>query len=687
MPGFRRTGGGEIRIMNGNGRMTAKTRVQLVQINNSYGNQYYIPYTAGTLTAFARQYGDIRDHYKFLPYIYRRGAVERIADDIGNVDILGASCYVWNMELTREVAREVKRRNPGVLVVFGGPHIPDHDDDFLGNNPFVDITVHGEGEETFLDILRTFNGGGDFAGIPGTTVRASGNGGIVRTGNRPRMRDISALPSAYLEGLFDDIMAREKDASWNGMWETNRGCPFKCTFCDWGSLTASKVLEFDRDRVNREIEWFSKHKLEYLFAADANFGIRKRDLEIAEALAEAKRKAGYPQQFRVCFTKNSTEKIFHIAKVLNDADMLSGISLSMQSLDPATLKAVKRDNIKLDVFEKLMHRYNEARISTYTEIILALPGETYDSFADGIEVLFDRGQHSQVVIYNCTVMPNAEMGHPAYLKKHGIKTSEIPIFTSHASPRTADDPIVEYESVIVETNTMNNGDWRRTYRFAWCVQCFHTLGLLQSVAIFLRNRHQVGYRDFYESLITHAQANPDTMVAGEFRILEGKLDDIMAGAGLDQYLPEFSDITWPLEEASFLRLADRRDDLYEELTVFVRDLMTERGLDLEDGILDDLMAYQKAIIVNPWDSGLHALSLAADIPDFVTACRAGRKAELTLTPVTYSIDRGTGFNGDKAEYARRVVWYGRKGGKFLYAAKRVDSADARGKGRTAADRA
>ena len=63
MPGFRRTGGGKIRIMNGNGRMTAKTRVQLVQINNSYGNQYYIPYTAGTLTAFARQYGDIRDHY------------------------------------------------------------------------------------------------------------------------------------------------------------------------------------------------------------------------------------------------------------------------------------------------------------------------------------------------------------------------------------------------------------------------------------------------------------------------------------------------------------------------------------------------------------------------------------------------------------------------------------------------
>ena len=100
------------------------------------------------------------------------------------------------------------------------------------------------------------------------------------------------------------------------------------------------------------------------------------------------------------------------------------------------------------------------------------------------------------------------------------------------------------------------------------------------------------------------------------------------------------DVTWPLEEASFLRLVDRPDDLYEELTQFIRDLVSRRGLDLEDGILDDLMAYQKAIIVNPWDSGLYSLSLGADIPDYVTACRDGRKAELVMAPVTYRIDRG-----------------------------------------------
>jgi radical SAM superfamily enzyme YgiQ (UPF0313 family) len=652
--------------------MSARTRVQLLQINNCYGNQYYIPYTAGALTVFARQHADVRDKFEFLPFIYRRGAVDKIADQIGKVDIVGASCYVWNTQLTTAVAIEVKRRNPDALCVFGGPHVPDHDEEFLENHPFIDIAVHGEGEETFLDILRAYDRGEAFAGIPGTSVRDPATGAIQRTPNRPRMRDLSKLPSPYLEGLFDDIMAREKNASWNGMWETNRGCPFQCTFCDWGSLTASKVLEIGWDRIMREIEWFSHHKIEYLFAADANFGIRKRDLDIAKALVAAKKKSGFPHQFRVCFTKNSTDKIFAVAKTLNDVGMLNGISLSMQSLDAHTLTAIKRDNIRLEVFEQLMRRYNEARISTYTEIIMALPGETYDSFANGIDVLFDHGQHSQVVIYNCTVMPNAEMGHPDYIKKYGIKTAEIPIFTSHASAKAADDAYIERESVIVETNTMSNRDWRRTYKFAWCVQCFHTLGILQSVAIFLRHRHDVRYRAFYEGLIDYALKHPTSMVKRELDILDRKLDDIMAGVGLDQYLDGFTDVTWPPEEAGFLRLTDRPDELYAELTGFLDGLVRDRELDIDDEMLRDLLRFQKSLVVNPHASGDLTITLCAGIPDFVQACREGRKTELSLTPASYLIRRGEGFGGDKAEFARRIVWYGRKGGKFNYPVERVE---------------
>ena len=70
--------------------------------------------------------------------------------------------------------------------------------------------------------------------------------------------------------------------NWIGLWETNRGCPFQCTFCDWGSATASKVSRFEMDRLEREIKWMAEKKIKYIFVCDANFGIQKRDIEIAK---------------------------------------------------------------------------------------------------------------------------------------------------------------------------------------------------------------------------------------------------------------------------------------------------------------------------------------------------------------------------------------------------------------------
>ncbi len=643
-----------------------KIRVQLVQINNRYGNQYYLPYSVGALRAFARQYEDIERDFEFTPFTYARGPVGELVDAMGHVDVLGVSCYVWNMRLSVEVAKEVRRRFPDALIVFGGPHVPEQDPGFLDGHPFIDIAVHGEGEETFIDILRASRDGSGFAGIPSTSCRDRTDGTIHFSEKRPRMRDIATLPSPYLDDTFADLVASRSDVSWMCIWETNRGCPFKCTFCDWGELTSSKVLEFDWDRQMAEIDWFARHRIEYLFATDANFGIRKRDIEIARVLARIKQETGFPLQFKVCFTKNSTEKVFSVAKLFHDADMLKGISLSMQSLDETTLKSVKRDNIKLDVFENLLGLYNEAGVSTYTEMIMGLPGETYDSFVRGLDTLLDRGQHSQVVIYNCTVMPNAEISSPGYRDEHGIRTVEIPIFTPHSEPRGEDDPIVEFEPIIVETSTMPNTDWRRVYVFAWAIQVFHTLGLTQAVAIFLRHAHGVPYRAFYQALIDSAEARPGSPIHRELGILDDVLDNIMAGIGLDQYFPEFSTVTWPPEEASLLRLVGDLDALYAEIRSCIRDVVARNGQEIDDGLLDDLVAYQRSLIVNPDDSGVSTLRLSANLADFVTAFRNGGGAELERGVFRYEVDRGSGFGGDMAEFARRVVWFGRKGGKFLY---------------------
>src|ERR1700756_5409675 len=99
--------------------------VQLVQINNSYNNQYYIPFSAGVLTTAAKRMPDLAEDVVFRDFVFKRDQPEHIADNIGQVDVLGVSCYVWNWRLSVAVAEAVRQRNPDALIIFGGPHVPD----------------------------------------------------------------------------------------------------------------------------------------------------------------------------------------------------------------------------------------------------------------------------------------------------------------------------------------------------------------------------------------------------------------------------------------------------------------------------------------------------------------------------------------------------------------------------------
>ena len=139
--------------------------------------------------------------------------------------------------------------------------------------------------------------------------------------------------------------------SWIGLWETNRGCPFRCTFCDWGSATAAKVTKFGEERLYREVDWFADKKIEYIFCCDANFGIQKRDVDIANYVAGVKKETGYPVALSVQNTKNATERAYETQKILSDAGLNKGVALSMQSVDMTTLEAIKRDNISLGTHE------------------------------------------------------------------------------------------------------------------------------------------------------------------------------------------------------------------------------------------------------------------------------------------------------------------------------------------------
>ena len=114
--------------------------------------------------------------------------------------------------------------------------------------------------------------------------------------------------------------------------------------------TTTKYRHHYLERVFAEIDWIAEKKIKYVFNADSNFGMHKRDMDIAKKLVETKKKFGYPEKFRTCWGKNTSEQIFQIASLLNLYDMEKGVTLTRQTNSEVALKNVKRDNIKLDAY-------------------------------------------------------------------------------------------------------------------------------------------------------------------------------------------------------------------------------------------------------------------------------------------------------------------------------------------------
>jgi radical SAM superfamily enzyme YgiQ (UPF0313 family) len=419
-----------------------------------------LPYSVGLLQAYAQRHAVNADLLRFRPAVCSRVPVGEAVDALDGCDVAGFSCYVWNERISLEIARALKHRRPETQIVFGGPQVPDRAEEWLRAHPYVDVACHGEGEATFTRILER----GPLEAIPGITFVRDGTFHNVPV--TARLVDYSQLPSPYLEGTFEPLFAAYPDRCWVMMWETNRGCPFSCTFCDWGSATNAKVIRFDFARLEAEIQWMGRKQIGIVYCADANFGILPRDVEIAEAIVASTRATGYPFSFYVNSTKNATERAYTIQRLLSDAMSTVGVTIALQSNDPGTLETIKRKNISTAHYEELQQRFARDRLYTYTDLIIGLPGESYDTFADGVSHVVAHGQHNNVQFRNCYLLPNAEMADPAYRERHGLEVVSQQLREPHLMVGQVDE-IPEFIDVVVATNAMSRADWVRAKTFAW----------------------------------------------------------------------------------------------------------------------------------------------------------------------------------------------------------------------------
>ncbi len=641
-----------------------KTKVGLVQINNSFSNQNYLPYSVGLFHAFAQRHLKNVDEFEFLLPIYKRIPIENAVKDLSITDIVFFSTYVWNTRISLEIARRLKQAKPEILTVFGGPSIPEKNvSDFMKLNPFVDITCFGEGERVFCWLLENYHDR-RWEKVPSISYINESNR-IVRNPGCERISDLNIIPSPFLEGVFEPLIQSHPEEQWIALWETDRGCPFSCTYCDWGSATKNRVFAYDVEKIFREIDWFARNKIEFVFCCDANFGILPRDREIVSYFAETKRKEGYPKVLSVQNTKNSTDALYDIYKIMSDAKLNKGVALSLQSFNMQTLRDIKRENISIDTFKQLQEKFTEDGIETFTDLILGLPSETYETFIDGVSSVIENGQHNRIQFNNLSILPNAQMADPEYQKKFGLHIVETKIINIHGRLNDTQE-LYETQKLVVGTNTMPDSDWLKVRAFSWMAALLHFDKLLQIPFIILHNAYSVTFKELIEAFIDNGVTLPIMSQVRSF--FTNKANDIQKG-GLEYCeSKEWLNIWWPADELILIKICteDKLSAFYGEAEEILSSLLKKKKLSDYQGILHDSILLNQNLIKLPFRNENVDLELSYNLWDVYNAVLRGKHLQIKKGVFFYRIDCQSMEWSSWEDWCREVIWYENKKGAYIY---------------------
>jgi putative methyltransferase len=483
-------------------------KISLVQPNFQQGpkefNAHYLPYSVGVLWAYVNQFESIKSNYQLEDIIWRRDNIDETVSKLSTCDIVGFSTYVWNKNYNYALARRLKELNPNCIIIFGGPEMPITKKDIFNKLPFADVVIKSEGEIILRQLLDAITNNTPWENIRGLVINR--NGVAVDTGDGERISSLEDMPSPYLTGVFDKIMAETTDVEWNATVETNRGCPYACTFCDWGSLTYNKVKKFNLEKVFAELEWIGAKGCGFVTITDANFGMFvERDNAIADKLIEVQEKYGCPNSFSMSWAKDQKPEVFDIVfKLIKNPKFNQGLTVSVQSMDLDVLENIKRKNLAQHKIENIFALCDKNNVPVYTEIILGLPGETKDTWKEGFYKIYRAGNHTGINILHAQLLENAEMN---LLQKKLYGITSVPVY-DYMSGSYNYNELQECVEVVTGTKDMPTEEMLDSQTFSWFMQTFHINGLTTYISRFLHKKADIDYSVFYDKLWDYLQSDP-----------------------------------------------------------------------------------------------------------------------------------------------------------------------------------
>lgn len=497
---------------------------------------------------FLRLYFDTnslsKDQYNWLPPADLligpepgEGTTAEFLDDLchrleqDKVDILGVSVYVWNKVYFKTVCREIKQRLPHIIIIAGGPELDAHKDvDFFKKNPWYDYVVYGDGEKAFTDLLD------HLAEKQVELTNIVSNNGTVYP--HAVFNDKNTLKKSpyltYKDEIKEVITKFRKDSyarfkrypSIIGVWETTKGCPYSCSFCDWSSGLHNKVrfwgiktenlAPMERPVYELELEFFADLKFHMVQWSNPNVGLSPQDVEIVDYWCKLKEThPTCPKSFILQLSKVKKDVSHELYKKMIRAGLENKLKFDVQDLDPVVIANLDRPEIPWSEHKVMIKEFIDefpetaGHFKSKINYIWGLPGQTLAHYDYNLIETTELGFQTHYFYYE--MLPNSPASDPAYIEKFGINIEKV--YVAHLQipssiKELTPDVLVNYfteANLITSTNSMSKREWYTGIVKNYIYKYYFFGVMNKKVDKFLSNfyRYQSLVDDMYEHFLQH----------------------------------------------------------------------------------------------------------------------------------------------------------------------------------------
>lgn len=481
---------------------------------------FFLPMIWFNFKRYYELHGKHSDKWEWIPPTphYIKWTLDEIIQEVisHKADVYAFNSYIWSWNVIKIVAKAVRQAHPNAIIVLGGPHQGTTWTDpllWFKKYSYFDATcTPTEYGEWFLQDLLDQIADGQ---LDWSTVRNS----YHRKGRGPAPnKKLFEFPSDVISSNLNLAMEYARISEEVGkpltiLYETNRGCPYGCTYCEWGGGINTKVVPNAMENIVDDFSYFPVLGIKSVYITDANFGILKRDGEIAELLATLK--SSINDVYIGGLAKTSNDKRRKVLIPLIESGLLRNYQMSIQSVNPEVLKAIDRTDISVEenvaLAKELIDQYD---IGINVELILGLPGSVLQDFYDECDVVHQVfNKYGGVTRAPFFVLPDSPAASPEYYNKYGLKL--VPIGMEGEGGEQEKDQGTQYiaiydtelisENVVyipVASNTYSVEDWKEIFFMTDMDMLFSNQHLLKPLLDYLWYHKNITPGQFIKSMFT-----------------------------------------------------------------------------------------------------------------------------------------------------------------------------------------